>query len=126
TLLLAAFGGLALVLAAIGIYGVIAYSVTQRTQEIGIRMALGAQRWHVLMMVMRHGTLLVVVGLGIGLFGSLLVARALSRFLFAIGPGDPLAFALAMILLACVGLAAAMIPALRATKIDPLVALRYE
>jgi putative ABC transport system permease protein len=126
TLLLAAFGGLALVLAAIGIYGVIAYSVTQRTQEIGIRMALGAQRSHVLMMVMRHGALLVVVGLGIGLVGGLLVARALSRFLFAIGPGDPLAFALAVILLACVGLAAAMIPALRATKIDPLVALRYE
>jgi len=126
TLLLAGFGALALVLAAVGIYGVIAYSVTQRTQEIGIRMALGAQRSHVLTMVMRHGALLVAIGLGVGLLGSLAVARALSRFLFAIGPGDPLAFALGVILLACVGLAAALIPALRATRIDPLVALRYE
>jgi putative ABC transport system permease protein len=126
TLLLTGFSALALVLAAVGIYGVIAYSVTQRTQEIGIRMALGAQRVHVLGMVLRHGALLVAIGLGIGLLASMAVARALSRFLFAIGPGDPLAFGLGLALLACVGLAAALFPALRATRIDPLVALRYE
>ncbi|HEV8492007.1 MAG TPA: ABC transporter permease [Candidatus Angelobacter sp.] len=126
TLLLAAFGGLALVLAAVGIYGVIAYSVTQRTQEIGIRMALGAQRSDVLAMVMRQGAFLIAIGLGIGLLCSFLAGRALSRFLYAIGPGDPLAFILGMGLLAAVGLAAAMLPALRATRIDPLVALRYE
>ena len=126
TLLLTGFSALALVLAAVGIYGVIAYSVTQRTQEIGIRMALGAQRVHVLGMVLRHGALLVAIGLGIGLLASLAVAQALSRFLFAIGPNDPLAFTLGVILLACVGLAAALFPALRATRIDPLIALRYE
>jgi predicted permease len=124
--LIVGFGALALTLAAVGIYGVIAYSVTQRTQEIGIRMALGAQRSHVLAMVMRHGGLLISAGLGIGLLGSLAVARLLSGFLFAIGPGDPLAFLLAVSVLTSVGLAAALIPALRATKIDPQIALRYE
>ena len=126
TLLLSGFGALALVLAAVGIYGVIAYSVTQRTQEIGIRMALGAQRGDVLKMVMRRGAMLTLVGLGIGLLGSTGVARALSRFLFGISAGDPLTFFLGVAVLAAVAMAATLIPALRATRIDPLVALRYE
>lgn len=126
TLLLSGFGALALVLAAVGLYGVIAYLVTQRTQEIGIRMALGAQRGDVLKMVMRRGAVLTLVGLGIGLLGSLGVARTLSRFLFGISAGDPLAFFLGVAVLAAVAMAATLIPALRATRIDPLVALRYE
>ncbi len=126
TLLLTGFGALALVLAAVGIYGVIAYSVTQRTQEIGIRMALGAQRADVLKMVMRRGAVLTLVGLGIGLLGSVGAARALSRFLFGISAGDPLAFFLGVAVLAAVAMAATLVPALRATRIDPLVALRYE
>lgn len=126
TLLLTGFGALALILAGVGIYGVIAYSVTQRTQEIGIRMALGAQRSDVLKMVMGRGAVLTLVGLGAGLFASFAAARALSRFLFAIGAGDPLTFALGITVLSVVAMAATLIPALRATKIDPLVALRYE
>jgi predicted permease len=126
TLLLTGFGVLALILAGVGIYGVIAYSVTQRTQEIGVRMALGAQRGDVLKMVMGRGAVLTVIGLGIGLLGSVVAARALSRFLFAIGAGDPLAFVLGIVALSIVAMAATLIPALRATRIDPLVALRYE
>jgi putative ABC transport system permease protein len=126
TLLLSGFGALALLLAAVGIYGVIAYSVTQRTQEIGIRMALGAQRGDVLRMVMRLGAMLTLVGLCIGLVGSTGVARALSRFLFGISAEDPLTFFLGVAVLAAVAMAATLIPALRATRIDPLVALRYE
>jgi putative ABC transport system permease protein len=126
TLLVAGFGALALVLAAVGIYGVIAYSVTQRTQEIGIRMALGAQRSDVLKIILGRGAVLTLVGLGIGLVASFAAARALSRFLFAIGSGDPLAFLLSIAVLSLVALAATLIPALRATRIDPLVALRYE
>ncbi len=126
TLLVAGFGALALVLAAVGIYGVIAYSVTQRTQEIGIRMALGAQRGDVLKIILGRGAVLTLVGLGIGLVASFVAARALSRFLFAIGSGDPLAFLLSIAVLSLVALAATLIPALRATRIDPLVALRYE
>jgi putative ABC transport system permease protein len=126
TLLLTAFGALALMLAAVGIYGVIAYSVTQRTQEIGIRMALGAQRGNVLKMVMGQGATLTLVGLGIGLLASFAAARALSRFLYAVGAGDPLTFVLGIGVLSAVAMAATLIPALRATRIDPLVALRYE
>lgn len=126
TLLLTGFGVLALVLASVGIYGVIAYSVTQRTQEIGIRMALGAQRGDVLKMVMGRGAVLTLIGLGVGICGSFAAAHAIARFLFSVGSGDPLAFVLGIVLLSAVAMAATLIPALRATKIDPLVALRYE
>jgi putative ABC transport system permease protein len=126
TLLITGFGGLALILAAVGIYGVIAYSVTQRTQEIGIRMALGAQRRDVMRMVMAHGALLTLIGVAVGLFASFVAARALSRFLYAIGAGDPVTFTLGVAVLFVVAMAATFIPAVRATQIDPLVALRYE
>jgi putative ABC transport system permease protein len=126
TWLVAGFGMLALVLAAVGIYGVIAYSVTQRTQELGIRMALGAQRSDVLRIILGRGAVLTLTGLGIGLAGSFAMARALSGFLFAISAGDPLAFLLSIIVLSVVALAATLVPALRATRIDPMVALRYE
>jgi putative ABC transport system permease protein len=125
-LLVAGFGALALVLAAVGIYGVIAYSVTQRTQEIGIRMALGAQRADVLKNILARGAVLTLIGLGIGLAASFAATRALSPFLFAIGAEDPLAFLLSIAVLSLVAMAATLIPALRATRIDPLVALRYE
>jgi putative ABC transport system permease protein len=125
-LLVAGFGALALVLAAVGIYGVIAYSVTQRTQEIGIRMALGAQRGDVLRSILGSGAVLTLIGLSFGLAVSFAAARALSPFLFSIGAEDPLAFLLSIAVLSLVAMAATLIPALRATKIDPLVALRYE
>lgn len=126
TLLLTGFGTVALLLAAIGIYGVMAYSVTQRTQEIGIRMALGAQRGDVLKMVLGRGALLASSGIVIGILASFAIARGLSRFLYAITVGDPLTFLLAVVLLSAVAMAATLIPAVRATRIDPLVALRYE
>lgn len=125
-LLVAGFGALALVLAAVGIYGVIAYSVTQRTQELGIRMALGAQRSDVLKIILGHGAVLTLLGLIIGLAGSFAAARGLAGFLFAIGTADPVAFLLSIIVLSLVALAATLIPALRATRIDPMIALRYE
>src|SRR5439155_11709994 len=126
TLLLATFGVLALTLAGVGIYGVIAYSVTQRTQEIGVRMALGAQRSDVLKMVMGSGVWLTTIGIGIGLLGSLAAAHAVSRFLFATSPNDPLTLIASCTLLSVVALAATLIPAVSATRIDPQVALRHE
>jgi putative ABC transport system permease protein len=126
TLLLTGFGVLALMLAGVGIYGVIAYSVTLRTQEIGIRIALGAQRSDVLKMVMLNGALLTAVGIGIGLLGSLVAAHAISGFLFETRPDDPLALTAGCALLSVVALAATFVPALSATRIDPQVALRHE
>jgi putative ABC transport system permease protein len=126
TLLVTSFGVLALLLAAVGIYGVITYSVTQRTQEIGIRMALGAQRSDVIEMVVGNGALLAAMGLGIGLLGSFATARAISRFLFKTSANDPLTLTAGCALLSAVALAATLIPAVRATRIDPQVALRHE
>ena len=126
TLLVTSFGVLALMLAAVGIYGVIAYSVTQRTQEIGIRMALGAQRSDVIKMVVGNGALLAAMGLGIGLLGSFAAARAISRFLFKTSANDPLTLTAGCALLSAVALAATLIPAVRATRVDPQVALRHE
>lgn len=126
TLLLTAFGVLALTLAGVGIYGVIAYSVTQRTQEIGVRMALGAQRSDVLKMVIGRGASLAAIGIGIGLLGSFAAARAISGFLFATSPNDPVALIASCALLSIVALAATLIPAVSATRIDPQVALRHE
>jgi putative ABC transport system permease protein len=125
-LLLSGFAVLALVLAAVGIYGVIGYSVSQRTQEIGVRMAVGADRWSVLRLVIREGLLIALAGVTIGISLALAAAGRVSALLVDVGPRDPLAFAGAAALLVGVAVAASYIPARRATKVDPLTALRDE
>jgi putative ABC transport system permease protein len=126
SLLLATFAGIALFLAAIGIYGVMAYAVAQRTQEIGVRMALGAQRLHVLRLVFGQGFVLLAIGTAIGLGGAFALTRLMHNLLFEITPTDPLTYSGVVVLLAVVALFACYIPARRATRVDPLVALRYE
>ncbi|MHB8617826.1 MAG: ADOP family duplicated permease [Candidatus Acidiferrales bacterium] len=120
------FAALALLLSAVGLYGVIAYSVGRRTREIGVRMALGAQRKDVLRLVLGEGARLALIGLSIGIVASLFAARWMSSLLFGIEPADPLTFVTVAILLALVALAACWIPARRAMRVDPMVALRYE
>ncbi len=127
--LLSMFGLIAQLLAAIGLYGVMAYSVTQRTQEIGIRMALGANRSRVLRMVLRHGMVLTVIGIAIGLTAAYVLTKyleSLTSMLFGVKPRDPITFAVTAGVLLLVSLIACLIPARRATKVDPLEALRYE
>ena len=124
--LIAIFAALALLLAAVGLYGLMAYSVTQRTNEIGIRMALGASRQNIMKLVLRQGSLLALGGIGLGLIASLLVTRVLSSLLFAVSPRDPQTFFAVGLVLAGVALIASYVPAHRATKVDPMVALRYE
>jgi predicted permease len=126
TQLLGFFSTLALVLAAIGLYGVISYSVVQRTQEIGIRMAIGAQRGDVLQLILRGGLRLVAIGVAAGLVGAWVLTRILGSLLFGVTAHDPLVFAVDAGLLFLVAAAACLIPALRATRVDPLVALRTE
>jgi ABC-type antimicrobial peptide transport system permease subunit len=123
---MAVFGGCALLLAAIGIYGLMAYSVEQRTQEIGIRLALGAQASQVRRMVVRQGMVLAMIGVVIGLAAAFGLARLITTFLFGVTARDPLVFAGVPALLAAVAFLAVWLPARRASQVDPLVALRYE
>jgi putative ABC transport system permease protein len=124
--LLASFASMALTLAVVGIYGVIAYSVVQRTREFGIRMALGAQRADVLAMVLRESCRLFIVGFGIGIAASLVLSRTMRSMLYGVGAGDPATFVAVSLLFLAAALAAAWAPARRATRVDPMVALRYE
>ncbi len=126
TVLLGAFAGMALLLAAIGLYGVMAYAVAQRTREIGIRMALGAHPRSVLGMVMGRGARLILIGVALGIPAALVLTRGMTKLLYGIGATDPLTFVAVAALLALVALTACYIPARRAMHVDPMVALRYE
>jgi putative ABC transport system permease protein len=124
--LIVAFSGVALILASIGIYGVMSYSVTQRSQELGIRMALGAARGNVLSLVIRQGMELALLGVLIGVFGGLWLTGLLRTQLFDVSTRDPATFALVAVLLAGIALIATLVPALRATRVDPVTALRND
>jgi putative ABC transport system permease protein len=126
TVLLSLFAGVALVLTAIGLYGVIAYAVVQRTHEIGVRMALGASRSDVLRMILNRGLMLTLTGVGVGVIGALALARLIESLLYEIPPRDPMTYIVVCFTLSAVALLASYIPALRATRVDPIIALRYE
>jgi putative ABC transport system permease protein len=126
TALLSLFAGVALLLAAIGIYGLLAYTVAQRTSEIGIRMALGAQRSSVLRLIVGNGLLLAIIGVAIGAAGSLVATRTLERLVFGVSTTDPGVFVFVSLVLTAVAVTAAAVPALRASRVDPIVALRSE
>jgi putative ABC transport system permease protein len=124
--LLASFAGIALLLAAIGLYGLLSYAVAQRTRDIGLRMALGAGRSRVLAAVLRQGLELVGIGLAVGLAGAALLTRVTERLLYGVKPGDVVTYAAVAVVLAATGALVCYVPALRATRIDPAVALRGE
>ena len=124
--LLAGFGGLALLLAAIGIYGVLSFSIARRSREMGIRLALGAAAWQVFLLVVRDGLTLVGIGAVIGLIGGFAAARSLAGFLYGVPTSDPATFAGAATLLIAVALVACIVPARRAMRVNPLTALRSE
>ena len=125
-ILLGIFAGVAVVLASVGIYGVLSYAVTQRMREIGLRMALGAQTADVLKLVVRQGLVLTLIGVSVGLVGSFALTRVMSSLLFEVSPTDPVTFAVIPLLLVAVALLASYLPARRATKVDPLTALRRD
>jgi putative ABC transport system permease protein len=125
-ILLGFFAGLALILSVVGIYGVMSYSVTQRTHEIGIRVALGADRRQVLRLVLRRGLLLTLIGASAGLAGALALTRFLASMLYGVHPNDAVTFVAVTLVLAAIAILACYLPARRATKVEPLVALRYE
>jgi ABC-type antimicrobial peptide transport system permease subunit len=125
-LLLTIFGAVALLLAAIGIYGVMAYSVAQRTREIGILMALGAQRGQVLRMIVLQGAKMAVAGVAIGIGGALALTRVMASLLYEVSPTDILTFSAVAIVVLIMILLACFVPSLKATRIDPMIALRYE
>jgi putative ABC transport system permease protein len=126
TILLATFSAIALLLAGVGIYGVISYSVAQRTREMGIRAALGASQQRLLRLVLDRGVILTLIGLTIGLAGAIGLTQLMSSMLFGVGVRDPLTMVTVAVILASVALLASYVPARRATKVDPVVALRYE
>ena len=126
TILLGAFALLALVLAAIGLYGMMSYLVSRRTREIGIRMALGAQKSSVLGLIMRQGSKLTLIGLALGVLVALALTRSMSSVLYGVAPADPLTFLVVTFVLALVASAAHYLPARRAAKVDPMRALRHE
>ena len=124
-MLLALFAGVALLLSAIGIYGVLAYSVGQRTGELGVRMAIGAGRPHILKLILQHGAVLTVVGLVLGLIGAFAGGQAMRSQLFGVSGADPAIFALVTVFLAGIAMFSCWLPARRATRVDPLAALRH-
>jgi putative ABC transport system permease protein len=125
-LLFGVFAVVALVLAAVGIYGVTSYSVSQRTHEIGIRMALGAGQSEILGLVVKQGMLLAFVGIGIGLVAAFLLAKLMSGLLFGVGSSDPATFLLVSLILVLTALVASYVPARRASRVEPVIALRYQ
>ena len=126
TIVLAVFGGLALCLAVAGVYGVMAYAVSQRFNEVGVRIALGATTGSVVRLVLGQGLALACIGLGLGLAGSIAVTRVIKSMLFQVQPNDPFVYMAVAVLLGAVTLIAGYVPASRAAKIDPMVALRQE
>jgi ABC-type antimicrobial peptide transport system permease subunit len=125
-ILFGVFAALALLLSSLGIYGVVSYLTAQRTQEIGVRVALGAQRADVLRMILGKGIKMTALGVLIGLVAALGLTRLMSKLLFGVSPSDPVTFIAVALLLALVALAACYLPARRAARLDPMAALRYE